>query len=97
MRRPSRIQSTKSSSRYGHALPLSSKFDRSGFTACRQGLPIVNSSAHPLQVSMQGLLLDVVHAIQGTGSLQADHLQGDCCSWKSKHTITLDLHATGAE
>ena len=37
MRRPSRIQSTKSSSRYGHALPLSSKFDRSGFTACRHG------------------------------------------------------------
>ena len=53
MRRPSRIQSTKSSSRYGHALPLSSKFDRSGFTACRQGLPIVNISACSLQISMQ--------------------------------------------
>lgn len=35
IRRPSRIQSTKSSRRYGHALPLSSKLDRSVLTACR--------------------------------------------------------------
>ena len=57
MSRPSRIQSTKSSSRYGHALPLSSKFDRSDFTACRQGCAhCQHQCVCPLQVGMQCLV-----------------------------------------